>query len=48
VVVDPESGTLFGVNRCGLFTLRISSIFPWESTGDVEGAALEPARTVVP
>lgn len=48
VVVDLESGTLFGVNRCGLFTLRIPSIFPWESTGDVEGAALEPAPVVVP
>jgi hypothetical protein len=41
-VVDAGSGTLFGVNRCGLFTLRIPSIFPWESTGDVEGAALDP------
>lgn len=36
IVVDPDSGSLFGVNRCGLFELRVRSIFPWESTGDVE------------
>ena len=46
VVVDPGSGSLFGVNRCGLFSLRIPSIFPWESTGDVEGAALDPPAEV--
>ncbi len=36
VVVDPSSGTLFGVNRCGLFEVRLRSTFPWRSTGDVE------------
>ncbi len=36
VVVDPGSGTLYGVNRCGVFEVRIASTFPWSSTGDVE------------
>ena len=36
VVVDATSGTLYGVNRCGLFEVRIKSTFPWRSTGDVE------------
>jgi hypothetical protein len=30
VVVDPGSGTLYGANRCGVFSLRIASTFPWE------------------
>ena len=36
VVVDGTSGTLYGVNRCGVFEVRIRSTFPWRSTGDVE------------
>ena len=36
VVVDGSSGTLYGVNRCGLFEVRIKSTFPWRSTGDEE------------
>lgn len=36
VVIDPASGTLYGVNRCGVFEVRIKSTFPWGSTGDVE------------
>lgn len=36
VVADPGSGTLYGLNRCGVFELRIPSVFPWASTGDVE------------
>ena len=47
VVVDPQSGSLFGVNRCGLFELRIPSLFPWESTGDVE-VETTPTPTVAP
>lgn len=30
VVVDPGSGTLYGANRCGVFSLRIATTFPWE------------------
>jgi hypothetical protein len=29
VVVDPASGTLYGANRCGVFSLRIATTFPW-------------------
>ncbi len=36
VVVDGPSGTLYGVNRCGVFEVRIRSVFPWRSSGDVE------------
>jgi hypothetical protein len=36
VVLDSPSGTLYGVNRCGVFEVRILSTFPWASTGDVE------------
>jgi len=32
-VVDGGSETLYGVNRCGLFELRISSTFPWRDLG---------------
>ena len=39
VVVDATSGTLYGVNRCGLFEVRIKSTFPWRSTGDEESAS---------
>lgn len=35
-IVDSASGTLYGVHRCGLFQVRIRSVFPWRSTGDVE------------
>jgi len=35
-IVDSASGTLYGVHRCGLFGVRIRSVFPWRSTGDVE------------
>ncbi|MEE2829387.1 MAG: hypothetical protein VX498_09375 [Myxococcota bacterium] len=38
IVADSDSGRLFGVNRCGLFEVWIPSVFPWESTGDVEEA----------
>jgi hypothetical protein len=48
VVVDLDSGSLFGVNRCGLFELRIASIFPWESSGDVEVRALDPQPKTTP
>ena len=44
MVPDPDSGRLFGLNRCGLFELRIDSIFPWESTGDVEGPGAGGAK----
>ncbi len=30
VVVDPGSGTLYGASRCGVFSLRIATTFPWE------------------
>ena len=43
VAIDLTSGRLFGVNRCGLFEARLSSIFPWESTGDVEEDTPTPA-----
>ncbi len=36
VVLDSPSGTLYGVNRCGVFEVRIPTTFPWASTGDVE------------
>ena len=35
-IVDSASGTLYGIHRCGLFQVRIRSVFPWRSTGDVE------------
>ena len=44
MVPDPDSGSLFGINRCGLFELRVDSIFPWESTGDVEGPGVSGAK----
>lgn len=43
VVVDSPSGTLYGVNRCGVFEVRIQSTFPWASSGDVEPATPTPA-----
>lgn len=43
VVLDSPSGTLYGVNRCGVFEVRIPTTFPWASTGDIEGADKEPA-----
>jgi len=42
VVVDPGSGTLYGVNRCGVFEVRIASTFPWSSSGDVESVPDTP------
>ncbi len=36
VVLDSPSGTLYGVNRCGVFEVRIPTTFPWASTGDIE------------
>ncbi len=33
VVVDGPSGTLYGVNRCGAFEVRIRSTFPWDDVG---------------
>jgi hypothetical protein len=36
VVLDGPSGTLYGVNRCGVFEVRILTTFPWASTGDIE------------
>ena len=36
VVLDGPSGTLYGVNRCGVFEVRIPTTFPWASTGDIE------------
>ena len=44
VAIDLTSGRLFGVNRCGLFEARLSSIFPWESTGDVEEDLPKPTQ----
>ena len=38
VVVDGGSGTLYGLNRCGVFEVDIRSTFPWPSSGDVEAA----------
>lgn len=38
VVVDGSSGTLYGLNRCGVFEVTIRSTFPWPSSGDVEPA----------
>jgi hypothetical protein len=35
-IVDAASGTLYGVHRCGLFQVRMGSVFPWRSTGDLE------------
>ncbi len=30
VWVDPDSGRLFGMNRCGVFSLRQRTTFPWD------------------
>jgi hypothetical protein len=49
VVVDVTSGTLYGVNRCGLFEVRIKSTFPWRSTGDEDDKPTEtPAEEPAP
>ena len=34
MVSDPGSGTLFGVNRCGAFEIRVPAIDPWAAVAD--------------
>ena len=47
-VVDPRSGSVYGVNRCGLFELIVPSTFPWDSTGDVESEVQAPEPVAPP
>ncbi len=48
VVLDSSSGTLYGVNRCDVFEVRIPTTFPWSSPGDIEEANTGPAATEPP